>query len=166
VFETPLHWVDGIAPARLALSARPRGGEALADEMAAWRRAGVDVVVSLLQADEARRLELRDESAACRAAGMAFRSLPIVDHGLPASAKEVDAFVAELADVLRQGHAVAIHCFAGIGRTGMVAACVLHRLGVPAPELFHRLSRARGISMPDTAAQADWVERFVERPPS
>ena len=42
MFATPLHWVAGIEPHRLALSARPRGGDDLAEEVAAWQAAGVE----------------------------------------------------------------------------------------------------------------------------
>ncbi|MBL0726080.1 protein-tyrosine phosphatase family protein [Piscinibacter sp. HJYY11] len=65
-----------------------------------------------------------------------------------------------LRDQLQHGRAVAIHCRAGIGRTGVVAGSLLHLLGIPCKDIFHRLSRSRGVSMPATSSQADWVEQF------
>ena len=46
---TELHWVNGPWPGKLALSARPRDGGWLEDEIANWRRSGIDTVLSLLE---------------------------------------------------------------------------------------------------------------------
>ena len=161
MFTTPLHWVAGIEPHRLALSARPRGGEDLAGEVDAWRAAGVGVVVSLLEPSEVRELELQHEARLCEQRAIEFRSFPIRDRFLPGSAKATAALVTELHEQLQAGKAVAIHCRAGIGRTGVVAGCLLHRLGIAPDDVFHLLSRSRGIAMPDTEAQMQWVENHA-----
>lgn len=59
---------------------------------------------------------------------------------------------------LRSGGHVYIHCRAGIGRSGLVTACLLYRLGFHA--VWETLERARGVAVPDTDEQKDWVERF------
>ena len=51
---TELHWVDGPWPGKLAMAARPRGGEWLQDELEGWRLAGVHTILSLLTPEEAR----------------------------------------------------------------------------------------------------------------
>lgn len=63
-------WIEEIAPLRLAQAARPRSGDWLPDEIAGWRSAGVNAVVSLLEAREARELELADEALLCAAHGI------------------------------------------------------------------------------------------------
>jgi protein tyrosine/serine phosphatase len=60
---------------------------------------------------------------------------------------------------------VAIHCRAGIGRTGLVAGCLLHLLQVPYEDIFHLLSRSRGLAVPDTAAQVEWVAKYAHTRP-
>lgn len=164
-FEPSLHWVAGIGPHRLALMPRPRGGEWLSDEVLAWHDARVHSVVSLLEPHETRELDLEAEPSLCRDHGIAFRSFPIADRGTPHSStsRELAALLVQLHAELRRGQAVAIHCRAGIGRTGLVAGCLLHLLGVPYHDIFHLLSRSRGVAMPDTAAQVEWVERFARR---
>jgi protein-tyrosine phosphatase len=161
VFETVIHWVQGIEPHRLGLMARPRGGEFLHEEVLAWRQASVGTVVSLLESHEVRELELKAEPTLCAEHGIEFRHFPIPDRGIPQSRKEASVLVVELHSKLAQGHAVAIHCRAGIGRTGLVAGCLLRELKVPRSEVFHILSRSRGIAMPDTSAQIEWVEKYT-----
>jgi protein-tyrosine phosphatase len=100
-----------------------------------------------------------------RRLGREFLSLPIADRGTPASRRELATLLRQLHGRLVQGGTVAIHCRAGIGRTGLVAGCLLHLLQVPYHEIFHRLSRSRGVAVPDTAAQVEWVERYVQAPP-
>src|SRR6266700_16433 len=73
---TQLFWIEGPWHGRLAISARPPGGDWLADEMIDWRHAGVGTVVSLLAAEEIQDLELIREEPLCRAAGMEFVSMP------------------------------------------------------------------------------------------
>jgi hypothetical protein len=46
---TELHWVDGPWRGKLALAARPRGGDWLRNEISSWLGSGVATVVSLLE---------------------------------------------------------------------------------------------------------------------
>ena len=61
--------------------------------------------------------------------------------------------------------AVGIHCRAGIGRSGLVAACVLSELGTRTDALFPMLSKARRVSVPDTPEQEAWVRAFIAKRP-
>src|SRR5713101_2898754 len=47
-----IHWIDLPVAGRLAIMARPRAGDWLADEIAGWRAAGIDIVVNLLEPAE------------------------------------------------------------------------------------------------------------------
>jgi protein-tyrosine phosphatase len=154
-------WIEGLASGRLAIAARPRGGEWLADEMTRWRAAGVDRVVSLLTADEGADLELANEAAACKIAGLDFDSHPISDRGLPENAESFAQLVNQVVTELHSGQSVLVHCRMGIGRSSLVAACVLGRLGTADEDYFDRIRRARGFDVPDTAEQAAWVREWL-----
>src|SRR5215469_14841665 len=99
-----LFWVPGPWHGRLAVIGRPRGGDWLEDEVSAWRRAGLDVIVSLLEAEEAAQLELLEEEAL--------------------------SLFAKIGRKLDGGENVAIHCRQSVGRSGMVAAGLLITAGM------------------------------------
>ena len=63
-------WVDGPWPGKLALAARPRGGEWLHDVLASWQRAGVHTVFSLLTPEEERDLDLTHEERETKGHGV------------------------------------------------------------------------------------------------
>jgi hypothetical protein len=63
-------WVESDNSARLAIVARPRGGDWLEDEVRRMKLAGVDVLVSMLPADEAIELGLAGEPQLCETAGL------------------------------------------------------------------------------------------------
>ena len=50
-----------------------------------------------------------------------------------------------------------IHCRAGIGRTSLVTAGVLLQAGFEPDEAFEHIGKARGMAVPDTDEQRDWV---------
>lgn len=157
MFETTIHWVRGIEPNRLGLMARHSGGEFLQGEVLVWRKASVGIVVSLLEPQEIRALELKAEPLLCAEHGIKFRHFPIADRGIPNSRRDASALVKELHAKLLQGKTVVIHCRAGIGRTGLIAGCLLKELKVPSADILHILSKSRGVAMPDTSIQIDWV---------
>jgi protein-tyrosine phosphatase len=140
---------------------RPRGGEYLADEIAGWSRLGVETVVSLLEPHEIRELDLTQEESLSLAANLQFMSFPIPDRGVPSNLSDLSKLLTAHEAQLRSGRSVAVHCRAGIGRSGLVGACVLNTLGLDPDYAFRMLSRARGATVPDTDAQVAWVCDFV-----
>ena len=156
-----LFWINEIQPLRLAMMARPRSEDWLHDEIAGWQRAEITAVVSLLEPGEVRELGLADESSVCAQFDIDFLTFPIADRGTPKSVQATSALVDDLVARLQRGGGVGIHCRAGIGRSGLLAACVLSRLGVPFKDIFPALSRARKVPVPDTPAQIEWVKNFA-----
>ena len=156
-----LFWIPGPWPGRLAITNRPRGGDWLEDEIRGWRDAGVEVVVSLLEGDEERDLQLREEGRLAEAAGIDFISFPIPDRGVPGSLHEAASMLRRLTRALAEGKSVAVHCRQGIGRSALIAAGMLVASGMDARGALDMISSARGIKVPETAEQRRWVEQVL-----
>jgi protein-tyrosine phosphatase len=152
-----------VEDAEIGIMPRPRGNDWLADEMAALREAGVDVLVSMLTGQEAARLGLENEKEVAENAGMTFLSLPIIDHTTPSDAPETYQTIQQIADLNAAGQTVVCHCFAGIGRSATIAACVLVLRGYSATQAMDMLSEARGFAVPETLDQEDWVRAFASK---
>ena len=155
--KTDIYWIEGPWHGRLAILPRPRGGDWLADEVRSWKKAGINIVVSLLTPDETSDLELTQESKLVHVDGLEFLSFPIVDRSIPASRGAALEFVRKLGDALEQGKHVGIHCRQGIGRSAVIAASLLVLSGLDPEIAFQRVSDARGVSVPETPEQREWV---------
>jgi protein-tyrosine phosphatase len=156
-----LHWIKGPWPGRLALAARPRGGDWLGDELAAWHREGIDTVVSLLTSEEERELDLSSEERETKAQRMAFRSFPIPDRQVPDSETKLGKLLTKIDEDLGLGKNVVLHCRQGIGRTGLVAACLLVTKGFDVRAAIKQLSDVRGIPIPETPEQRSWIDHYA-----
>jgi protein tyrosine phosphatase (PTP) superfamily phosphohydrolase (DUF442 family) len=156
-----LYWIPGPWRGKLAVATRPRGGDWLEDEVAGWRAAGLDAVVSLLERDEAAQLGLEEEREVTELKGLQFFSFPIPDRGVPASTKDALKFLTEVTAALGAGKNVAVHCRQGIGRSGMLAAASLMTSGMGAREAVDVVSKARGIAVPETSGQLGWLKNLA-----
>lgn len=154
-------WIETGNKLRLAIVPRPRGGDWLQDEAISMKNAGVDILVSMLRSEEAAELGLTAEADACRTAGIEFKSFPIQDREVPSSLASFAAFVDQLRAELHSGRSVAVHCRASIGRSSLLLAGVLCAEGFAPEEAFKRLAKARGLQVPDTAEQVQWIEMFA-----
>jgi len=87
-----------------------------------------------------------------------WQALPMRDLGLADQALAFREGIDAVAQAVRDGDAVLLHCAAGIGRTGTAAACLLKRLGLPAAQALQRVHDAG--SDPQSALQSRLIERF------
>jgi hypothetical protein len=156
-----IHWIEIAQPGRLAIMPRPRAGDWLDDEIAGWKAAGIDLVVSLLEPDEAAELGLCREAGLCRQHAIEFVSFPIPDRGVPLQPAAL-ALARLLASGISAGRSAVVHCRAGIGRSSVIAACALICLGTGPDRAFDLIARARGLDVPDTGEQRAWVKGFAE----
>jgi|SRR5215813_6963731 len=158
--QTTIYWITEVENGRLGTMPRPRGGDWLEEEIRCLKESGADVVVSLLETQEIKELELVKEEALCEANGVSFLSFPITDGRVPSSTEETLKFAESISNHLRSGKNVAIHCRGGIGRSSVIAACVLMISGFSVDDAFQRIERARGCWVPDTPEQREWVAIF------
>jgi protein-tyrosine phosphatase len=116
--------------------------------------------VSLLEPAEDEALQLQQEAQVVESDGLGFVHFPIPDRGVPHFSIAAGAVLRELLRALQDGRQVAIHCRQGIGRSGLVASGALVMAGVPAETALKTVSSARGLTIPETSEQRDWVERL------
>jgi len=153
-------WIPGPWRGRLGIVPRPRGAEWLDDEIRAWREASIDVLVSLLEPGEEADFDLTGESSSSKAGGVDFRSFPIPDRGVPKSREAMAELADQIVDALRSGKTVAVHCRQGIGRSAMIAAAALISGGLNADTAVNTIRQSRGLDVPETPAQRQWISDF------
>lgn len=125
------------------------------EEISNW---GANGVLCLLEPHELQLNKVEGLPAGIQNAGMWWKHLPIVDMGIPNQQFEnVWAVEGErIRHALRIGERVVIHCYAGLGRTGMMAARILVEFGID-PEQAIRMVRHDNRRRIQTRGQADFV---------
>ncbi|MCK6681846.1 MAG: ATP-binding cassette domain-containing protein [Thermoanaerobaculia bacterium] len=150
------HWV---IPGQLAGMAKPGLLRDLETDLSAIAGAGVSLVVTLTSET------LPGE--ALRAAGLSGRHFPIPDMGVPALAPAA-RLCRDIARSMSAGDAVAVHCHAGLGRTGLLLAAVLVWQGQSPAAAIATVRHVNGRYIQNSAQEA-FIERFAEaaghRPP-
>ena len=84
--------------------------------------------------------------------------LPMRNFGVPEDPAGFRRDIGTIAERLRTGDAVLLHCAAGLGRTGTAAACVLKSLGLEAEAALQHVRDAG--SNPQNAQQSGLVDWF------
>ena len=154
----PLPLPDDI-PGRLWLQSMPGRREPWSAFLDEARLNRLDMLVCLNPLEEVAELSPAYHKAVAQGR-MPFRWLhvPMRDFGLAADAAAFRQGVEQVAQGLRMGDRALLHCAAGMGRTGTMAACVLKRLGMPAAQALAAVSAAG--SNPQSALQSGWIHQF------
>jgi atypical dual specificity phosphatase len=139
-------WVD---KPLLAALARPGSVE----ELQWLRTQGIQILVSLTE-DRLRR-DWTDD------AGLLVFHEPLEDMEAP-SQDQLDRVVAAILKALEHNMPVAVHCGAGLGRTGVVLAAFLVARGSTAQAAVARVRRLRPGSV-ETEEQVEAVELYARR---
>lgn len=151
-------WIKTNTPGRIGLVPRPRGGDWLADDVVAWKQAGVTTVVSMLTPEEERDLDLQGERAACLAVGLKFISVATPDRGTPEWTQKLRDLVANLSQGLRSGtDSIVIHCRQSIGRSTLMVALIMAKPSETPGATLTAIAEARGRDVPDTKEQRFWL---------
>ncbi len=138
--------------------ARPRGDDWLEDEIANLKRQKIGLLVSLLENEETYELGLQKEEQICKTNGIEFINFPIVDRDTPKTNDKTDLLISDLTNKLKNGLSTVIHCRMGIGRSSIIAASILLQAGLKAETIIEDISKVRGLKVPDTDKQLQWLK--------
>lgn len=123
--------------------------------------AGITHVLSLLSHEDIARLNLEQEAEWCNDVGIHFSHYPIVDFSVPNSPSAFLNKAQELHKAITSGQHWVIHCHGGIGRSGMMAVALLIHEGYPPEQAIEKVSNARGVPVPDTPEQKEFLLRLA-----
>ncbi len=149
--------VETMGKGFLAVMACPTTDAEASASIANIAQLGIRQVVSLLEPAEVRNLGLEAERLEVMACDMGFISFPIPDLGLPPSIEDFSQISQMLFTQISAGITTLVHCRAGIGRSGLLAAGVLLHTGLDVEQAFAHVSRKRGIRVPETPEQYAWL---------
>jgi len=159
--------VIGMAPCpgvRLDSPKRVNVQKTLKRDIAAFLEWGATGVVTLNEVEELYDLGLENLGEELQSAGFWWRQLPIVDMNVPSASFE-EAWRVEGQQInssLAAGERIVIHCLAGLGRTGMIAARLLVDMGVPPETAIVDVRRVRPRAI-QTNAQEDYVRHHGKK---
>jgi protein-tyrosine phosphatase len=128
----------------------------LASDLAAIEAWGATTLLTLVEPHEFEKLGVPGFAEAAGRSGLDWHHVPIPDMRAPqpptiaAWARSGPAIVA----ALRRGERVAIHCAAGLGRTGSIAAKLLAEFGVPPAEAILQVRAVRPGSIESAEQEA------------
>lgn len=161
-----IYKIELIGSGSLSVMAKPVSGEWIEEEFLGIANWGIDRIVSLLEVNESFEVGLSNEKQLTEKYGMEFIHYPIPDRGLPNSVQDYLAFTKSLYREADSGLNTVVHCRAGIGRTGIIAAGVLLHCGYEPKKAIEHISKLRGVQVPDTPEQVDWVVRSYDAMPN
>jgi len=149
--------IDAIGIGFLAVSPHPAHSGDAAMMIREFATGEVQQVISLLEQAEAIELGLEKEAALVNEQSMEFLSFPIPDLGLPESVIDFAGLSYKLFHQVESGINTLIHCRAGIGRSGLLAASILLHGGRSVQQAFAQVSQMRGRQVPETEQQGEWL---------
>ncbi len=143
-----------IVPGRLAVMHRPGMYTSLREDLAFLRKERVVAIVSLTVSAL--------DAAELRGAEMECLHEPVTDFTAPApeQLERIIEFIARQSE--KPGRLVLVHCGAGLGRSGTVAAAFLVREGMAPGAAIERVRELRPFSV-ETEEQETAVEDYARR---
>lgn len=128
------------------------------EEINNLKDAGMEAMVCLMTDGEIERKSpaLLDNY---REAGLEIIKYGIKDFGVPEEEESLKNLLDEILSRLARGQKIYMHCYAGIGRTATVLACLLKRAGLAADPVRETKDIYSGSAL-ESSDQQDFVRSF------
>jgi protein-tyrosine phosphatase len=123
------------------------------------KNAGISMVVPLLTADEMNDYGIKDLLTHYKNAELEVVHLPIMDQRT-CTREEMQALVQRVENAIGANKKVLVHCVGGLGRSGMLAACILRHEGMSAKEAIQKVRAVRSPRAVETKEQEEFVGNF------
>ena len=145
----------------LIISSCPGIGKGLLKDIETIKELKIDTLFTLIDDAELNSLGGKGLSQLLEINQIRWHQLPISNFSIPEK-KQKDLLiqtVKELVDDLINNKNILIHCMAGLGRSGMVAAIVLREIGVNTQLSISTIRDARPGAI-ETTSQVDYIVNF------
>jgi len=101
--------------------------------------------------------------------GISHQQFPITDLSVPESDILTKKILDSIDEHIAQGRVVYVHCWGGVGRTGVIVGCWLARHGFPGKaalsclhELWRQNPKSKFKRSPETRAQERYISQWKE----
>jgi len=140
--------------------------------MDAFLETGINTFINLTEANELPSYEeILKEQAKIYGVDASHQRIPIRDFRVPSS-ETMTAILDAIDKAVNAGRCVYVHCWGGVGRTGMVVGCYLVRHGMPNEQALARvdqLYKSRPVNFshprsPETEQQVEFVRNWWDDP--
>lgn len=155
---TELYEVEKIGEGKLFIMPKPSSLN-IETDMDFYKSNGIDKIISLLEYDEADGIGLSFEKEVCENYAIDFVQYPIEDGGIPEKKSFMELLI-KTSDELKKGLNIAVHCFGGIGRSGIFTCGTLMLNGYGVDEAVEFVSEKREYPVPETGAQYNFLKKI------
>jgi len=129
-----------------------RGPQPYFEDLQKLQSQGLTLVVNL-------RAECSDSEVYCQQLGLDYQFIPVPDWGVPQDTQVLD-FLARLQE--KPSPKALVHCFQGIGRTGIFVTCYRVQLGMDLEEAIE-ISDQETPELGMSTQQRQWLRSFAPK---
>ncbi|MFC4636885.1 cyclin-dependent kinase inhibitor 3 family protein [Deinococcus hohokamensis] len=122
---------------------------------------GAHVIAPLIEPFEYGILGIERYDEVAGASGLSVAAYPIPDGRAPVDSAGFGAYLEGLLEHLLNGQVVVVHCRGGLGRAGLVAACLLVQMGLDPDASIRLVRHTRSPHAIETAEQEAFVQHFA-----